>query len=34
VVPSGRMVNLIQQISKQQSAGPAPAPAATPPASR
>lgn len=35
VVPSGRMVNLIQQISKrQQSAGTAPAPAATPPASR
>jgi hypothetical protein len=34
VVPSGRMVNLIQQISKQQSAGSAPAPAATPPASR
>lgn len=35
VVPSGRMVNLIQQISKQQqSAGTAPAPTATPPASR
>jgi len=35
VVPSGRMVNLIQQISKQQqSAGTVPAPAATPPASR
>lgn len=36
VVPSGRMVNLIQQISRQQQSGSTPAanPAATPPASR